>query len=133
MIRPSLRILVAAATFAAVHDPALADRVELADGRILEGRFTFVDGVAGDPFADEQEGERPSGPILVCDDGLTRTMVSKRKVVKVEPAPVDLGMERLTIPQRIPEKGRRVAGFSTPCGMRQRWASTSEFHSTGAW
>ena len=116
MIRPSLRILVAAATFAAVHDPALADRVELADGRILEGRFTFVDGVAGDPFADEQEGERPSGPILVCDDGLTRTMVSKRKVVKVEPAPVDLGMERLTIPQRIPEKGRRVAGIGTLLG-----------------
>ena len=95
---------------------ARGDRVELADGRVLDGRFTFVDGVAGDPFADEQEGERPSGPILVCDDGLTRTMVSKRQVTGVEPAPVDLGMERLLIPQRIPDAGRQVAGIGTLLG-----------------
>ncbi|MFM9059176.1 MAG: peptidase [Planctomycetaceae bacterium] len=114
MDRPSVRLLVAAMTLLALGAGARADRIELADGRVLEGRFTFADGVAGDPFADEEEGERPSGPILVCDDGLTRTMVSKRQVVRVEPAPVDLGMERLSIPQRIPNTGRRVAGMGAP-------------------
>jgi len=116
MRRSMLPVLVVSAAFAAASRPARADRVELADGRILDGRFTFVDGVAGDPFADEEEGDKPSGPILVCDDGLTRTMVSKRQVVRVEPAPVDLGMERLTIPQRIPDKGRRVAGVGAVLG-----------------
>jgi predicted esterase len=101
----------ACAALLAIGGSARADRVELADGRMLDGRFTFVDSVAGDPFADEEEGDRPSGPILVCDDGLVRTMVSKRQVVRVEPAPVDLGMERLLVPQRIPEQGRRVAGI----------------------
>ncbi len=96
---------------------ARADRVELRDGRVLEGRFTFVDGVGNDPFADEQDGERPSGPIVVCDDGLTRTMVSKRRVDKVEPAPVDLGLERLVIPQRIPDRGRRVAAVGNLLGV----------------
>ncbi len=111
-----LTAIVAVTMLAAAPAVARGDRVELSDGRVLEGRFTFVDGVAGDPFADEQEGDRPSGPIVVCDDGLTRTMVSKRRIVKAEPAPVDLGMERLVIPQRIPESGRRVAGIGSLLG-----------------
>jgi len=116
MKRSSSAFCVAVAVILAAWGPARADRVELADGRVLEGRFTFVDGVGGDPFADEEEGDRPSGPILVCDDGLTRTMVSKRQVVRVEPAPVDLGMERLLVPQRIPDEGRRVAGIGAILG-----------------
>ena len=116
MIRPWTVRCAAVAVILAAQGMTRADRVELADGRILDGRFTFVDSVAGDPFADEEEGERPSGPIVVCDDGLTRTLVPKRRVVKAEPAPVDLGMERLMIPQRIPENGRRVAGIGTLLG-----------------
>ncbi|MFM9026130.1 MAG: peptidase [Planctomycetaceae bacterium] len=112
-----LRHAVCAALLAAVGGGVRADRVELADGRLLDGRFTFVDAVAGDPFADEEEGDRPSGPILVCDDELVRTMVSKRRVVRVEPAPVDLGMERLLVPQRVPEQGRRVAGIGAIVGV----------------
>ena len=107
---------VVAVAVLAAGPAARADRVELRDGRVLEGRFTFVDGVGGDPFADEQEGEVPSGPILVCDDGLTRTMVSKRQVDRVESAPLELGRERLLIPQRIPEAGRRVAGVGDIVG-----------------
>ncbi len=92
-----------------VAPPALADRVELADGRVLEGRFARLPGVAVDPLA-ETGGGSSGEPILMCDDELTRTMVSKRKAVKVEEAPVDPGMERVKIPQRIPENGRRIAG-----------------------
>ncbi|MFM8735286.1 MAG: peptidase [Pirellulales bacterium] len=89
---------------------ALADRVELADGRVLEGRFAKLPGVAIDPLA-EARGTNVGEPILMCDDELTRTMVAKRKVVKVEEAPVDPGMERVMIPQRVPENGRRIAGI----------------------
>ena len=54
--------------------PTLADRVELDDGRVLEGSFAMLAGVVVDPLA---EPEAPAvGPVLVCDDGLTRTMVS---------------------------------------------------------
>jgi pimeloyl-ACP methyl ester carboxylesterase len=106
-----VRRLLAHAAFAAViAAPATADRVELADGRVLEGRFAKLTGVIADPLA-ESGGGTASEPILMCDDELTRTMVSKRKVVKVEEAPVDPGMERVTIPQRVPDGGRRVAGI----------------------
>lgn len=88
---------------------ATADRVELADGRVLEGKFVLVSGVAVDPAA-EPAGSRSSGtPVLMCDDELTRTMVSKRRVVKAEPGPAGLGLERIEIPQRVPESGRRLS------------------------
>ena len=45
---------------------ALADRVELADGRVLEGRFVMLPGVAVDPKAAPPETTATS--ILVCDD-----------------------------------------------------------------
>ncbi|MEI6506052.1 MAG: peptidase [Planctomycetota bacterium] len=99
--------LAAAWLFAST--PIFADRVELADGRVLEGRFAKLPGVAVDPLA-ETGGGSAGEPILMCDDQLTRTMISKRKVVKIEEAPVDPGMERVKIPQRIPENGRRITG-----------------------
>ena len=88
--------------------PAAADRVELADGRVLEGSFVLLPGVATDPAAEAARGNPTGTPILACDDQLTRTMVSKRRVVKVEPSPAGLGLERIEIPQRVPENGRRV-------------------------
>ena len=89
---------------------AHGDRVRLADGRVLDGRFARLPGVAVDPLA-EARGRPQSEPILMCDDELTRTMVSKRQVVEVEEAPFDPGIERVVIPQRVPENGRRVAGI----------------------
>jgi predicted esterase len=94
---------------ATVAATARADRVEMADGRVLEGRFALLPGVAVDPTAPKSQSA--GTPILMCDDELTRTMVSKRRVAKTEPAPVDFGLEKIRIPQRVPEKGRRVAGM----------------------
>ena len=88
--------------------PARGDTVELADGRVLEGRFAILAGVAIDPATAEFRGET-GGPILMCDDELTRTMVSKRRVVKVEPGATGVGQETVKVPQRVPEAGRRVA------------------------
>ena len=93
--------------------PARGDRVELFDGRVLEGRFAMLPGVAVDPFAEPPEGRSGGEPVVVCDDGLSRTMVPKRRVVKAETAPVDLGLERIEIPQRIADEGRRVAGVGS--------------------
>jgi predicted esterase len=90
--------------------PVRADRVELSDGRVLEGAFAFLSGVLVDPFSEAAE-RATSAPILVCDDGLTRTMVPKRRVVKAEKTAGDLGMERLLVPQRVATGGRRVAGI----------------------
>jgi predicted esterase len=89
---------------------AWADRVQLADGRILEGRFTPLQGTIVDPLAAVEQGGAVGGPILMCDDELTRTMVSKRLVRTVEEAALDPGMERIRISQRVPEKGQQVAG-----------------------
>ena len=61
----------------------LGDRVQLADGRILEGRFTPLQGVVVDPLEAVPQGGGGGGPILMCDDDLARTMVAKRRVRKV--------------------------------------------------
>ncbi len=99
-----------AAAWSVVPTPARADRVQLADGRILEGRFVPLQGVIVDPLEAIQEGGGGGGPILMCDDELTRTMVSKRLVRTVEEAALDPGLERIRIPQRVPEKGQQVGG-----------------------
>ena len=100
---------LAVCLLAAVATTARADRVEMADGRVLEGRFALLPGVAVDPL--NPQTSSAGTPILMCDDELTRTMVSKRQVVKTEPGPVDFGLEKIRIPQRVPENGRRVAGM----------------------
>jgi predicted esterase len=95
---------------------ARADRVELADGRILDGRFANLPGIAVDPLEAERQKAGTSQPILMCDDELTRVMVSRRQARGVESAVVDPGMERIRIPQRVPETGRRVAGVGAILG-----------------
>lgn len=107
-LRPAVTATLALVLVAA---GARADRVELADGRILDGRFANLPGVATDPLEAEAGGGSASQPVLMCDDELTRVMVSKRQARNVESAVVDPGMERIRIPQRIPETGRRVAGI----------------------
>jgi predicted esterase len=92
---------------------AVADRVELADGRVLDGGFAMVGGVADNPLEDGATTQPAAQPIVVCDYGLTRTMVSKRQVVRTERSADALGTERLSIPQLVPEKGRRVVGIGS--------------------
>jgi predicted esterase len=85
-----------------------AEQVELADGRILEGGFALATSVFADPLAADREAAEP---VLVCDDGLTRTMVAKRQVVRIEPGPREAVTERLLVPQRVATTGRRVIGI----------------------
>ncbi|MBM4059107.1 MAG: hypothetical protein FJ275_12880, partial [Planctomycetes bacterium] len=44
--------------------PTRADRVELADGRVLDGRFVKLAGVAVDPLQAEAAAGETSEPIL---------------------------------------------------------------------
>lgn len=107
----AVALVVALAQAWCLTSAVRADRVQLDDGRVLEGGFAMLPGVVVDPLADP---EAPAaGPILVCDDGLTRTMVSKRRVIGTERVPGDLGMERLRIPQRVADTGRRVIGIGS--------------------
>ena len=104
----SRRVATLAALLAAALWPPQvnADRVRLDDGRELAGSFANVAGVKTDPFADRQQAE--ATPILVCDDGLTRTFVPRRRVEAVEQAP-EPAVERIGIPQRVATSGRRMA------------------------
>jgi pimeloyl-ACP methyl ester carboxylesterase len=103
---PLIAMLVLAGLPVAV---ARGDRVSLDDGRVLEGRFVKLPGIMVDPLAAESDAGRGE-PVLMCDDELTRTMVAKRRVTRVEEAAFDSGLERIPIPQRVVDKGRRVAG-----------------------
>jgi len=112
-MRPAVALALASLL---VSVAARADQVQMADGRVLNGRFVLLSGVA---IAPEAEGStKPSGgtSILMCDDELTRTMVSKRRVVKAEPGQGDPGAEKILIPQRIPDAGRRVVGVGQILG-----------------
>ena len=99
--------LALALVLAAGH--ACADRIELTDGRVLEGSFTLVAGVTADPLAEGGTSRSAGTPILMCDDELTRTFVPRRRVAKVEESLGSRGIERIEIPQRVPENGRRIA------------------------
>ena len=112
-MRPAIALALASLL---VPVAARADQVHMADGRVLNGRFVLLSGVAIAPEA--EGGAKPSGgtSILMCDDELTRTMVSKRRVVKAEPGQGDPGAERIRIPQRIPDAGRRVVGVGQILG-----------------
>lgn len=115
-----VRRLLAWACLLIAHGAAFqarGDRVEMLDGRILDGRFARLPGVAIDPVEAANRASAPGEPILMCDDELARTMVSKRQVRAVEEAVVDPGMERIRIPQRIPDGGRVVAGVGSILGV----------------
>ncbi len=112
-LRSWLAVSGRVAALVALPSVAIADRVELADGRTLDGSFAMVGGVADNPLEDETAAQPAAQPIVLCDDGLTRTMVSKKQVVRTERSADALGIERLSIPQLVPEKGRRVAGIGS--------------------
>lgn len=65
-----------------------------------------MSGVSVDPATREEAGNA----VLMCDDNLKRTFVSKRRVTAATKGPEGRDPEQINIPQRIPDGGRRVAG-----------------------
>ncbi len=63
--------------------PVYAEKFILADGRVLDGRFAKIPGVANNPLANGgAAAANQVNVILMCDDDLRRTMVAQREVAK---------------------------------------------------
>jgi len=90
--------------------PATASpsKITLTDGRVLEGRIGMVAGVAEDPNAPAKRfGAVDVQPILILDNGLTRTFVAQRQVtsvVEAGPAP----QERIRLRQPVARSGLKI-------------------------
>jgi len=59
---------------------ALATEVVLKDGRVLRGKLGEVTGLADILQPSSPDGEGPNPSILLMDDDLSRTFVSKRLI-----------------------------------------------------
>ncbi len=96
--------------FSTVAQPALAEKVTLADGRVLDGRFVMLSGVAVSSDAGAAQTPGRSTPIIMCDNDLTRTMAPKRLVQKIEPV-APQRWERFTLNQPVADEGIPVASI----------------------
>jgi predicted esterase len=86
---------------------ARAEKVYVNDGRVLDGRFVRLEGVAVDPM-NPNGGDSAVKPILMCDDDLRRTMIPWRLVTKVDPAPPPR-WETFKIEQSVAQNGLPIA------------------------
>ena len=82
-----------------------ADRVTLDDGRILSGTIALLPGISIDPQSEEGAGST----VVMCDNGLTRTFVSKKRVIGAAEEDSGRTMEEIKIFQRVPDSGRRLS------------------------
>ena len=93
------------------RSPGHGDQVTLKDGRVLQGRFAQLPGVAINPLDAAAASKDPVGALLIllCDNDLTRVMVPERQVrpgsVVAEPNII----ERIKIKQPVATAGPRVA------------------------
>ena len=87
--------------------PSYADRVTLDDGRILSGTIALLPGVSVDPEAEDGAGST----VVMCDNGLTRTFVSKKRVIGAAEEDAGQAFEKIRISQRVPDSGRRVSSI----------------------
>ncbi|MCK4616481.1 MAG: hypothetical protein KAT50_06375, partial [Pirellulales bacterium] len=87
--------------------PSYADRVTLDDGRILSGTIALLPGVSVDPEAEDGSGST----VVMCDNGLTRTFVSKKRVIGAAEEDAGQAFEKIRISQRVPDSGRRVSSI----------------------
>ncbi|MEX2168849.1 MAG: peptidase [Pirellulales bacterium] len=78
------RTLIAFVLAFQLSSPALAVTVQLKDGRVLSGKVVKVPGVAEDPNnPDPSSGEVVVSNILLVDDGLRRTFISRTSVREI--------------------------------------------------
>ena len=87
---------------------ALATEVVLKDGRVLRGKLGEVSGLAEIPQPPNPDGEGPLQLILLMDDDLSRTFVSKRLVKEVRQEQAGQSEEKFTIRQRVLHNGQTI-------------------------
>jgi pimeloyl-ACP methyl ester carboxylesterase len=71
-----------------------AQKIQMKDGRIFEGRFLLMTGVSDPPVAppsSDDEKDAPATPILLIDNELTRTYIPRANIASIiDSAPVNL-------------------------------------------
>jgi pimeloyl-ACP methyl ester carboxylesterase len=87
---------------------ALATEVVLKDGRVLRGKLGEVAGLADIPQPPSPEGEGPLQLILLMDDDLSRTFVSKRLVKEIRQEEIGHGEEKFSLHQRVLHTGQII-------------------------
>lgn len=117
--RWSLAIICALAWFCWAATPGRADSITLKDGRVLEGRFARLPGVASNPLTAGANENVPHLPIWMCDNELTRIMVSLRQVRKDSAKTEPPLLERIKIPQPVATAGPRIARVGPIVGVKE--------------
>lgn len=85
-----------------------ATEVGLKDGRVLHGRLGEVSGLAEIPQPPNPEGEGPLQLILLVDDDISRTFVSKRLVKSVNQDQTGQSDEKYLLKQRVMHNGQII-------------------------
>jgi len=97
---------------------ALAQKIQMKDGRIFSGRFLLMTGVADAPVppAAEKNEDVPATPILLVDDELRRTFVPRGNVAAI----VDAAPEnpvKIKLWQKVAKAGNTVASVGPSIGI----------------
>jgi predicted esterase len=87
---------------------ASATEVVLKDGRVLRGKLGEVAGLAEIPQPNSPDGEGPSPSILLMDDDLSRTFVSKRLIKEVRQEETGHGEEKFSLHQSVKRNGLTI-------------------------
>ncbi len=89
--------------------PSVADRVTLDDGRVLEGTIALLPGISVDPRSNEDVGST----VVMCDNGLTRTFISKKRIIGAAEESGNQSEEEINVFQRVPDSGRSLSSIGT--------------------
>ncbi|TWU23751.1 peptidase [Bythopirellula polymerisocia] len=97
--------------------PVCAQKIQLKDGRIYQGRVLPVTGVSDPPLADAgPEGEAVSTPILLIDDELRRVYVPKAQVAAIlDQAPENL--IKIPLWQKVAKAGNTLGSVGPSLGV----------------
>lgn len=101
----------------AAPDGVSAAEVVLSDGRVLEGKFAPVSGLAEDPKALLKQGGADIRLILMCHDELRRTFVSKRNVRELRDGVTGEAHEKFSLHQATPRGGMQVNNVGQIIGV----------------
>jgi pimeloyl-ACP methyl ester carboxylesterase len=108
--------LFAVLVLVAASPAAAATALRLKDGRVLDGPFVQVAGVAETPLnVNKSAGEVAITPLLLVDDGLRRTFIHRYNVAEVIDDPTNRKV-RIKVWQDVAEQGAGVGriGFGGP-------------------
>ncbi len=110
------------ASAAGPWNAAWADSLVMRDGRVLEGSLVTVAGLAENPLK-TKAGDAPSlKTILMVDNNLTRTFVSKNQSLKMQEGneKQPLSPVKIQIPQHVAVTGFHIARLG-PIVRMQKW------------